>query len=169
MRKPVGKRLLPPATVGALPLDSTNWNLYERVQMRSGFPSRQRGEFRKARSLPGSVTSDSQRLVLDIPVPLRKRETRVELRATNPEAGEVGTHAPPCITPGTRRISSQGLSMFGVSRCCTAAHAVGWGRRGERAAGREARAEALSGTRSNGVLSKPRAEIETPRARASPS
>ena len=25
MRKPVGKRLLPPATVGALPLDSTSW------------------------------------------------------------------------------------------------------------------------------------------------
>ena len=60
-----------------------NWKQYERIQMRSGFPSRQRGKFRKAGSLPGSVTGDSQRLVLDIPVPLRKRETRVELRATN--------------------------------------------------------------------------------------
>ena len=60
-----------------------NWKLYERVLMHSGFPSRQRGEFRKAPSLPGSVTGESRHLVLDIPVPLRKRETRVELRATN--------------------------------------------------------------------------------------
>ena len=28
MRKPVGKRLLPPATVGALPLDSTETEIY---------------------------------------------------------------------------------------------------------------------------------------------
>ena len=28
MRKPVGKRLLPPATVGALPLDSTDTEIY---------------------------------------------------------------------------------------------------------------------------------------------
>ena len=60
-----------------------NRKQYERIQMRGGFPSRQRGEFRKARSLPGSVTGDSQRLVLDFPVPLWKRETRIELRATN--------------------------------------------------------------------------------------
>ena len=60
-----------------------NWKEFERIQMRNGFPSRQRGEFRKARRLPGSVTGDSRRLVLDIPVPLRKRETQVGLRATN--------------------------------------------------------------------------------------
>ena len=60
-----------------------NWKEFERVQMRNGFPSRQRGEFRKAGSLPGSVNGDSRRLVLNIPVPLRERETEVGLRATN--------------------------------------------------------------------------------------
>ena len=76
-------KALPPAIAIRAVAVELNWKLCERVRMRSGFPSRQRGEFRQAPSLPGSVTGDSWRLVLDIPVPLRNRETRVELGATN--------------------------------------------------------------------------------------
>ena len=67
-----------------------NWKEYERVQLRNGFPSRQRQGRRKA-GLPGSVTGDSHRLMLDIPVPLGKRLNSITLRATNSHGIEEST------------------------------------------------------------------------------
>ena len=71
-------------------------------------------------------------------------------------------HAGDAANQFARPFNVRRLSLLHSSARC------GLGAQGRaRAAGREARAEALSGTRSNGVLSKPRAEIEMPRERLS--
>ena len=60
-----------------------NGKQWEQVQIRNGFPIRKRGSFRRSGTLPGSVTGNGERLVIDIPVPLPKQATIVRIRAEN--------------------------------------------------------------------------------------
>ena len=81
------------ATTGirAVSLD-LNWKQFERIELLGGLPTRRRGRFHKPGRLPGTVTGHGRHLVLDIPVPLGKRETRVELRATTIAGVEASAH-----------------------------------------------------------------------------
>ena len=67
-----------------------NWKEFERIVMQNGLPSRRRGKFRSSRALPGSARGDSEYLLLEIPIPMQRRETRVSIRAEN-SAGAVAS------------------------------------------------------------------------------
>ena len=55
MRKPVGKRLLPPATVGALPLDSTDISVFKNLPITETTKVQCRAEFFDAFNTCGSI------------------------------------------------------------------------------------------------------------------
>lgn len=60
----------------------------EAIQMRNGFPSRRRGNFRRSGELPGTVAGGSRALEVEVPVPLPKATNTVTISVRNMDGYE---------------------------------------------------------------------------------